>query len=94
MLGFYKNPKGDRISTFGTRDDVAQNFGSSNDGAIRTLRRRVTELEDTIKKHVSHVLVRYHEQLLNFAIQESEFFALNRLPSVAECDEETLEKVQ
>jgi hypothetical protein len=34
-------------------EDRSQNFGSSNDRELKTLRRRVTELEITLKKHVS-----------------------------------------
>jgi hypothetical protein len=53
MVGLYKDPKGDTINAVGTREDKSQNFGSSNGSELKTLRRRVTELEITLKKHES-----------------------------------------
>ena len=53
MVGLYKDPKGTK--TFAIKEEVTEDFASSNNSEIKTLRRRVIELEFTLKKHVSYL---------------------------------------
>ena len=56
MVGLYKDPKGEAISTLGTtglRDDAVSDNRRSSDTELKMLRRRVVELENSLKKHVS-----------------------------------------
>ena len=54
MVGLYKDPKGETISTQGTsglRDDLASD--KSSDTELKMLRHRVIQLENSLRKHVS-----------------------------------------
>ena len=54
MVGLYKDPKGETISTLGTsglRDDLASD--KSSDTELKMLRHRVIQLENSLRKHVS-----------------------------------------
>ena len=55
MLGLYKDPKGETISTFGTagpREEAVDTSGSSKDKELQILRRRVSQLETSLKQQV------------------------------------------
>ena len=57
MVGLYKDPKGETVSTFATsgQNDEAEQTKSGGDmeNELKKLRCRVIELETTIKSHVS-----------------------------------------
>ena len=56
MVGLYKDPKGDTITTFGTsgpkEDGGDETAGNIKDKELQILRRRVSELENSIKQQV------------------------------------------
>ena len=55
MVGLYKDPKGETITTFGTsgpREEAVDTSGSSKDKELLILRRRVSQLETCLKQQV------------------------------------------
>jgi gamma-aminobutyric acid type B receptor len=53
MVGLYKDPKGETISTFGTsgpREEAVDTSGSSKDKELQILRRRISQLETCLKQ--------------------------------------------
>ena len=55
MVGLYKDPRGESITTFGTsgpKEEVDHTSGTKKDKEIRNLRRKVTELETSLKQQV------------------------------------------
>ena len=55
MVGLYKDPKGETISTFGTsgpREEAVDTSGSSKDKELQILRRRISQLETCLKQQV------------------------------------------
>ena len=59
MVGLYNDPKGETVTTFHTtvaRDEAeTANTGKNNDSELKKLRRRVIELENSIKKQVRYL---------------------------------------
>ena len=88
MVGLYKDPKGTK--TFATKEEVTEDFTSNKNSEIKTLRRRVTELELTLKKHVSylHTLMFNTAILLIICTQESQTISPKYLPTVVETEED------
>ena len=55
MVGLYKDPKGETITTFGTsgpREEAVESSGGKKDKELQILRRRVSELETSLKQQV------------------------------------------
>ncbi|CAI8049955.1 Gamma-aminobutyric acid type B receptor subunit 2 [Geodia barretti] len=53
MVGLYKDPKGETITTFGTsgpREEAVESSGDKKDKELQILRRRVSELETSLKQ--------------------------------------------
>ena len=61
MVGLYKDPKGETVTTFHTtvaRDEAeTANTGKNNDSELNKLRRRVIELENSLKKQVRYLRI-------------------------------------
>ena len=59
MVGLYKDPSGESITTFptsGPREEANESSGSKKDRELKNLRRRVVELESSLKEQVGHSL--------------------------------------
>ena len=59
MVGLYKDPSGESITTFptsGPREEANESAGSKKDRELKNLRRRVNELESSLKEQVSYSL--------------------------------------
>ena len=56
MVGLYKDPDGDTITTFvaSTHREESTTENSGNNIELKRLRRRVLELENSLKQNVSH----------------------------------------
>ena len=56
MVGLYKDPKGETVTTFATKEETetkaAQNCAREKEDELKTLRCRITELETIVKKSV------------------------------------------
>ena len=64
MVGLYKDPKGETISTFATsggREETAENGGSKNETELKKLRHRVIELETILKSQVRYMLLSFND---------------------------------
>ena len=58
MMELYQDPEGETITTFAStaQKQESTNGNSSNDIELRNLRRRVVELEDNLRQHVSELV--------------------------------------
>ena len=55
MVGLYKDPKGETITTMGTqvvKDEIVSEQAMASATELNKLRHRIVELEATLKKHV------------------------------------------
>ena len=60
MVGLYKDPKGETISTFATsggREETAENRENKNETELNKLRHRVIALETILKSQVRSMLL-------------------------------------
>ena len=61
MVGLYKDPKGETVTTFGTKEETetkaVENSGREKEDEIKNLRRRITELETIVKTNVCFLCI-------------------------------------